>query len=195
VMRRRIGGWGLLLLGIILFMVAHAAAVCAAAPPPPPAPFEGPPLEGRVTQPFGCSPYYTGIPGPGCPAEAPWFHDGLDIAVPVGTPVQAAMAGRVLFAGPDGDGPPCNHGYRGYGLAVVVQNQGGDWPPGGDRPPDGGWQILYAHLSRVDVAVGQAVTPETVVGLSGDTGCVSGPHLHVGLRHDGQLVDPYLYLR
>jgi murein DD-endopeptidase MepM/ murein hydrolase activator NlpD len=135
------------------------------------------PVAGRISQAYGCSPYYSGIPGPGCPVEAFWFHDGVDIAVGVGTPVQAGMAGRVTFAAADGDGPLCNQGYRGYGLAVMVDN--------GE-----GWQALYAHLSGIDVQEGQAVEPETVIGLSGDTGCVSGAHLHFGLRHDGELVDP-----
>jgi murein DD-endopeptidase MepM/ murein hydrolase activator NlpD len=135
------------------------------------------PVAGQVSQAYGCSPYYSGIPGPGCPVEAFWFHDGVDIAVGVGTPVQAGMAGRVTFAAADGDGPLCNQGYRGYGLAVMVDN--------GE-----GWQALYAHLSGIDVQEGQAVEPETVIGLSGDTGCVSGAHLHFGLRHDGELVDP-----
>jgi murein DD-endopeptidase MepM/ murein hydrolase activator NlpD len=110
-------------------------------------------------------------------AEAFWFHDGVDIAVPIGTPVRSTLDGAVIFAGADGDGPLCNRGYRGYGLAVMVDDGQGQ-------------QALYAHLSRVDVAAGQAVEAGAVVGLSGDTGCVSGPHLHFGLRHDGELVDP-----
>ncbi len=135
------------------------------------------PVSGPVSQGFGCSPFYSGIPGPGCPADAYWFHDGVDLAVPNGTPVKATMAGIVIFAGADGDGPLCNRGYRGYGLAVVVD--------GGN-----GLQALYAHLSQTAVVAGQVVTPETVIGASGDTGCVSGAHLHFGLRRDGQLVDP-----
>jgi murein DD-endopeptidase MepM/ murein hydrolase activator NlpD len=146
------------------------------------------PLDGRVTQGFGCSPYYTGIPGPGCPADAFWFHDGVDIAAPIGTPVQAGMSGTVVFAAADGDGPLCNRGYRGYGLAVLVDG-GNGWPPGR------GWQALYAHLSRIDVAIGDVVRPDTVLGASGDTGCVSGAHLHFGLRHDGKLVDPLEFVR
>jgi murein DD-endopeptidase MepM/ murein hydrolase activator NlpD len=146
------------------------------------------PLDGRVTQGFGCSPYYTGIPGPGCPAEAFWFHDGIDIAAPIGTPARAGMTGTVVFAGADGDGPLCNRGYRGYGLAVLVDG-------GNGRPPGEGWQALYAHLSRIDVAVGDVVRPDTVLGASGDTGCVSGAHLHFGLRRDGALVDPLAFAR
>lgn len=135
------------------------------------------PVKGAIKQGFGCSPYYTGIPGPGCPAEAPWFHDGVDLAAAAGTPVRAALTGTVIFAGPDGSGPVCRDGYRGYGLAVVSDD-------------GAGWQVLYAHLSRVDVTAGQAVTLETVIGAAGETGCVSGPHLHFGLRHNGVLVDP-----
>jgi hypothetical protein len=64
------------------------------------------PLPGDITQGFGCSPYYTGLTGPGCPAEAPWFHDGLDIGATAGTPVRAALTGTVRFAGPDGTAWP-----------------------------------------------------------------------------------------
>ena len=134
-------------------------------------------MAGEISQRFGCSDYYSGIPGPGCPADAPWFHDGLDVAALVGFPVRAAITGTVIFAGPDGAGPLCNGGYRGYGLGVVVDN-------------GQGWQALYAHLSEIDVQAGQAVTPETVIGLAGETGCASGPHLHFGLRHRETLVDP-----
>lgn len=143
---------------------------------PASSPLRGWPVTGEITQGFGCSPYYTGLVGPGCPAEAPWFHDGLDIGAAADAPVQAALTATVIFAGPDGSGPACGN-YRGYGLAVVVDNRAG-------------WQALYAHLTQVDVAAGQAVAPATVIGTVGQTGCVSGPHLHFGLRHDGQLVDP-----
>jgi murein DD-endopeptidase MepM/ murein hydrolase activator NlpD len=135
------------------------------------------PLNGDITQGFGCSPYYTGLAGPGCPAEAPWFHDGLDIGAAAGTPVRAALTGTVHFAGPDGSGPLCNGGYRGYGLAVVIDN-------------GAGWQALYGHLSHIAVVAGQNVTEETIIGSIGDTGCTSGPHLHFGLRYEGNLLNP-----
>jgi murein DD-endopeptidase MepM/ murein hydrolase activator NlpD len=141
-------------------------------------PLAGWPVAGEITQGFGCSGYYTGLPGPDCPAEAPWFHDGIDIGPPAaGAPVRAALTGTVIFAGPDGSGPDCGQGYRGYGLAVVVGTETG-------------WLALYGHLARVDVAAGQAVTPETVIGTVGETGCVSGPHLHFGLQHHNELIDP-----
>lgn len=144
---------------------------------PSPQPLIGWPADGAITQGFGCSSYYTGIAGPGCPAETPWFHDGVDIANQAGAPVRASLAGTVVFAGADRGGPLCQGGYRGYGLAVVVDN-------------GAGWQVLYAHLARLEVKVGQAVTPETIIGAAGETGCVSGTHLHFGLRYNGVLVDP-----
>ncbi len=161
--------------GLIGLMLALLAAAPASTP------LVGWPAGGQMTQAFGCSVYYSGIAGPECPPAAPWFHDGVDIGAPVGRPVRAAMAGTVIFAGADGGGPVCRGGYRGYGLGVVVDN-------------GRGWQTLYAHLSRVDVAVGQVVGPQTIIGAVGETGCVSGPHLHFGLKHHGVLVDPVKYI-
>ena len=108
-------------------------------------------------------------------------HDGLDIAVPVGTPIRAVLSGTVIFAGADGAGPRCNEGYAGYGLGIVLENETG-------------WQVLYAHLSQMYVSVGETVSPDQIIGLSGNTGCSSGPHLHFGLRYRGDLVDPLAYL-
>ena len=154
----------------------------SSSPPPDPTPSEnvlsGLPVNAPLSQGFGCSPYFTGIAGPGCDAEQPWFHDGIDLAVAPGTPVRAALAGVVIFAGADETGPLCGE-QRGYGLSVVVDN-------------GGGWQALYAHLSQIFVSAGQVITPDTVLGLSGDSGCTTGPHLHFGLRRDGELVDPKL---
>ncbi|GIK36972.1 MAG: hypothetical protein BroJett011_08050 [Chloroflexota bacterium] len=153
--------------------------------PPPillPSPLLGLPVRGEITQGFGCSLYYTGIAGPGCPDSQPWFHDGLDIAIPLDTPVRSVIPGTVIFAGPDTSGPECDSdGYRGYGLAVVVDS--------GD-----GWQALYAHLSRVEVTPGQSVSPNMAIGASGDSGCATGPHIHFAMKHLGDLVDPRLYL-
>lgn len=145
----------------------------------PASPLVGWPISGEVSNPFGCTVYYSGIPGPGCPATAPWFHDGLDITAPAGRPVRAALAGTVLFAGPDGSGPRCGDDY-GYGLGVVVD-------------AGTGWQALYAHLSRIEVSAGQVITPDTLIGAVGETGCVSGPHLHFGLRYGPDLVDPQIW--
>lgn len=144
--------------------------------PLPDSPLVGLPVNGRITQGFGCSPYYTGIAGPGCSAEQPWFHDGLDIEAVVDTPVAAMMVGTVIFAGEDTTGPKCDDD-RGYGLAVVVDS-------------GGGWRTLYAHLAQINVIAGQTVNSETIIGTVGTSGCTTGPHLHFGLRHNDVLVDP-----
>ena len=104
-------------------------------------------------------------------------HHGIDISNPMGTPVQAAVEGVVVHAGPDDPdvlGPYPNF----YGKAVVIRL---------DRqlPVAGGEMdvfVLYGHLSEVRVAVGQRVQPTDVVGLVGMTGIAIGPHLHLEMR-------------
>jgi murein DD-endopeptidase MepM/ murein hydrolase activator NlpD len=145
-----------------------------------PLPLQGWPVQGKINQGFGCSPYFTGIRSQNCEAPLPWFHDGVDIAAVEGKPVRAMIAGTVIFAGADGTGPVCGE-YHGFGQGVVLDN--------GD-----GWQTLYAHLSRIDVQVGDVVTPQTLIGAVGKTGCVTGAHLHFGLRHNGDLVNPKEYV-
>ncbi len=153
-----------------------AVAQSPAEEPTPVSPLTGWPVGGQMTQTFGCSPYFTGIPGPACGDAAPWFHDGVDIANIEGAPVRAALSGTVIFAGPDTAGPVCGE-YQGYGLSVIVDN-------------GQGWRTLYAHLSRIEVVSGQPVEPDTLIGAVGRTGCASGNHLHFAVRHQGNLVDP-----
>jgi len=100
------------------------------------------------------------------------FHPGIDLAVGSGTPVKAAAEGEVVFTGPG----------AGYGLLVEVAH-------------DGGLTSLYAHLSRIDVVVGERIETGGQVGLSGATGKVTGPHLHFELRLRGAAVDPLPALR
>ncbi|PTQ53297.1 MAG: peptidase M23B [Brockia lithotrophica] len=95
------------------------------------------------------------------------FHDGIDIAAPSGTPVYAFRAGTVAYAGWNG----------GYGLYVRIDH--------GD-----GVTSFYGHLSRVDVQVGQRVSLGQTLGLSGNTGRSTGPHLHFGTWVSGRSVDP-----
>lgn len=100
-------------------------------------------------------------------------HTGIDIPSRVGTPVLAAGAGRVTWTG---------YGlYRGvedetdpYGLAVAIKH-------------DFGYQgntlfTVYGHLERIDVLLGQHVEAGDQIGLSGQTGKVTGPHLHFEVR-------------
>ncbi|WP_221359342.1 M23 family metallopeptidase [Streptomyces beigongshangae] len=107
-------------------------------------------------------------------------HSGQDFAVSSGTRVLAAHGGTVVKAGGNGagDGPA-------YGNAVVI------------RHADGAYS-QYAHLSRVDVRIGQTVKTGQRIALSGNTGNSSGPHLHFEIRTTagyGTAVDPVAFLR
>ncbi|MGW1892026.1 M23 family metallopeptidase [Streptomyces sp. NPDC002004] len=107
-------------------------------------------------------------------------HSGQDFAVPVGTSVAAAHDGVVVKAGPNGggDGPA-------YGNAIVIQHGNGTYSQ-------------YAHLSRIDVRIGQAVKAGQHIALSGNTGNSSGPHLHFEIRKTpnyGSAVNPVAFLR
>lgn len=100
------------------------------------------------------------------------LHEGVDIAVPSGTPVRAAAAGRVVYTGWAG-----NYGYLvsiDHGSRVVTR---------------------YAHNSRIVVRPGQRVTRGQVVAYSGDSGNSTGPHVHFEIRYNGRPVDPLPYLR
>lgn len=100
------------------------------------------------------------------------FHGGIDIAAPSATPVRAARGGVVTRAGWVGA----------YGYLVVLDH-------------GGGWETRYAHLSRIDVRVGERVAQGAAVGLVGSTGASTGPHLHFEVRRDGQALDPLAYLK
>jgi murein DD-endopeptidase MepM/ murein hydrolase activator NlpD len=95
-------------------------------------------------------------------------HNGADLRAPMGTPIHSSNRGRVVLAKSlffTGNTVIVDHG-----LGVI---------------------LLYAHLSRIDVKVGQIVENGQVLGLSGATGRVTGPHLHWGLRIQGARVDPF----
>jgi murein DD-endopeptidase MepM/ murein hydrolase activator NlpD len=107
-------------------------------------------------------------------------HSGQDYAVPTGTPVVATHGGTVVKAGPNGagDGPA-------YGNAVVIKH--------GNKT-----YSQYAHLSQVNVKIGQIVKTGQKIALSGNTGNSSGPHLHFEIRttpNYGSAVDPAQFLR
>lgn len=99
------------------------------------------------------------------------FHAGIDIAARQGTPVHAPAAGRVVSAGVYGD----------YGIAVVLDH--------GD-----GLRTLYGHLSKLSVASGQKVARGAQLGLTGNTGRSSGPHLHYEILVRNRPVNPRAYL-
>lgn len=107
-------------------------------------------------------------------------HSGQDFAVPVGTPVKSAAAGTVVKAGPNGggDGPA-------YGNAIVIKHANNTYSQ-------------YAHLSRIQVKIGQKVRVDQKIALSGNTGNSSGPHLHFEIRttpNYGSAVNPVSFLR
>jgi len=99
------------------------------------------------------------------------MHEGIDIAASSGTPIWAAAAGTVIYAGWLG----------GYGNLVVVDH-------------GNGLSTAYAHASAILVGVGQQVSQGETVSLVGSTGNSSGPHLHFEVRVNGAAVDPLLYL-
>ena len=103
------------------------------------------------------------------------LHTGIDIDGNTGDPVRAAFAGTVLVAG------RAPSGYGGYGTLVVIGHPNG-------------LTTLYAHLSRVLVAVGRQVAPGDVVGAIGCTGSCTGSHLHFEVRIANVAVDPERYL-
>ncbi|MDX2593359.1 MULTISPECIES: M23 family metallopeptidase [Streptomyces] len=107
-------------------------------------------------------------------------HSGQDFAVPTGTEVLAAHGGTVVKAGPNGagDGPA-------YGNAIVIKHGNGTYSQ-------------YAHLSRIDVKVGQVVKTGQHIALSGSTGNSTGPHLHFEIRttpNYGSAINPVVFLK
>lgn len=95
-------------------------------------------------------------------------HTGVDLDAVTGTPVRSVGPGTVVAAGYDGS----------YGYKVVVRHQDGS-------------ESWYAHLSTIESSVGDPVTNQTVIGLVGATGNVTGDHLHLEFHPDGgDPVDP-----
>jgi len=95
------------------------------------------------------------------------FHNGVDLAVPVGTPLLAAQSGEVVVVGSDdrsGDYVVIDHGH--------------------------GVRTSYCHLSEIPVKQGETVTKGQVFAESGNTGRSTGPHLHFVVRIAGETVDP-----
>ena len=96
-------------------------------------------------------------------------HLGIDYAAPTGTPVWAAAGGVITQRGPAG----------GAGNLVTIRH-------------DGGIETAYMHLSKFagNQKVGQRVAAKTVIGYVGATGLATGPHLHFGVKQNGNYIDP-----
>ncbi len=99
------------------------------------------------------------------------MHEGIDIAVGTGTPVHAAEAGTVIYAG----------WMEGYGNIVVIDH-------------GNGLSTAYGHNSSLASSPGQSVAAGQVIAYSGSTGHSTGPHVHFEVRVDGSPVDPLGYL-
>ena len=115
------------------------------------------PVDAPVTSPFGWR----------------WgrMHEGIDLGAAYGTPIAAAAAGTVIYAGWLG----------GYGNLTVIDH-------------GGGLATAYGHQSHIAVTVGQQVGQGEIIGNVGSTGHSTGPHLHFEVRVNGQAVDPLGYL-
>ncbi len=124
------------------------------------------PVSGRVTSPYGTRMH-------------PIFkkritHTGVDLGMPMGSPVKAANSGKVIFVG----------WYGGYGKVVII-----------DHGKINGVNVttLYAHLSSYRVSNGVSVYKGQVIGNVGSTGYSTGPHLHFEVRENGRHVNPSKY--
>lgn len=99
------------------------------------------------------------------------WHKGIDIPAPIGTPICAAKSGKVIDA----------RFSTSYGYMIIIDH-------------GGGFTSLYAHNSSLAVSNGQWVSSGDVIAYAGDTGYVTGPHLHFEVRVNGQTQDPLLYI-
>ena len=107
------------------------------------------------------------------PISQKWrAHLGTDFAAPTGTPARTVGDGVVSFAGVQG----------GYGNVVIITHRSGH-------------ETVYAHLSKINVRVGEKVSQSQTIGLVGSTGWSTGPHLHFEFRVDGVHQDPMTIAR
>jgi len=129
------------------------------------------PARGPTSQPFGPSALTLEPPRTYHGVTYPNFHDGIDIAAPLGAPVFAAAAGRVAFVG---------HLPDGAEIVLIAH--------------DGGLFSMYAHLDDTHapppVKVGDAVRAGDPIGWIGLTGITTGAHLHFVIRRGDEPIDP-----
>ncbi|MBI3329840.1 MAG: peptidoglycan DD-metalloendopeptidase family protein [Nitrospinae bacterium] len=123
------------------------------------------PAEGMLTSLFGTREHAMG-------GGSTQLHTGIDISIPTGTSVHAALEGTIVFSGYNGA----------YGKVVKIDHMDG-------------FSSFYAHNSRIFVYPGQFVKRGQVISLSGSTGRSTGPHLHFEVHKDDWPVDPLHFLR
>lgn len=118
------------------------------------------PVSGPITSDYG---WRTGV-NPLSPRD---FHTGIDLGVPLGTPIYATHSGVFKTE-------------QNYGGGLMLEVWGG-----------GGWESVYAHTSRAAVSAGTYVKRGQLIGYSGMSGAgVTGPHVHYELKYKGQSVNP-----
>lgn len=100
------------------------------------------------------------------------LHAGVDLAVPLGTPVHSMNSGTVVLA----------RWYAGYGYAVIIDH-------------GGGVETLYGHNSSLLVTEGQTVDAGERISLAGNTGYSFGPHIHLEVHLNGEAVNPTPWLQ
>jgi len=118
-----------------------------------------PPVDARISDVFGTRRTFNG--------KVQSMHQGLDYAVPQGTPISAANSGTVLLASPL---------YFEGNCVVIDHGQG--------------LLTLYLHMSEIKVKAGDRVESGQEIGLSGGTGRATGPHLHMAVRWEGVYLNP-----
>jgi murein DD-endopeptidase MepM/ murein hydrolase activator NlpD len=130
---------------------------------PPPEPMNSTefrwPVRGRVVMNYG-------------PQQGGGKNDGINIAVPAGTPVKAAENGVVAYAGSE---------LKGYGKLILIRH-------------DNDFVTAYAHNSEIDVKRGDKVTRGQVIGKAGQSGDVTQPQVHFEIRKGSTPLDPLTHL-
>ncbi|OGY24097.1 MAG: hypothetical protein A2172_00955 [Candidatus Woykebacteria bacterium RBG_13_40_15] len=96
------------------------------------------------------------------------YHRGIDITAPHGAPIKPLAKGKVVFAG---------WNSHGFGNTIIIQSVNG-------------FDSKYAHLSGINVRVGESVGSDAIIGFIGDTGVTTGPHLHFEVYKDGLAINP-----
>ena len=121
------------------------------------------PVDGKISSPFG-------------KWRGRHKHEGVDIPMPLGTPIRAARNGVVARTGNN-----ATMGFRGYGNFVMLDH-------------GGNVKTFYAHCSRVAVAEGQKVMQGQIIGYVGSTGRSTANHLHFEVRINNAKVNPVPYM-
>lgn len=121
------------------------------------------PVQGRISSPFGWRIHPI--------SNKRQFHTGIDIAIPIASPVYAAAEGVVTYS----------DWLGGYGRLVIIQHRNNK-------------KTYYAHNIELLVKEGEKVKKGKVIALSGNSGRSTGPHLHFEIRTNNQVEDPMKYL-